>query len=235
MIHVHITTNEIKESKPGANLYQQGYKKVIKKKERACYVCGKKDCIAPTCPRRWDPREKWSNPEKYKQYPGGPNTGTTLNQIGSNKNNNNNNNNNNNDSIPLQLTLLNQQGSTGTQMIQVPRGTQLMQMETSDGKKVLIPYIGGENLSQRGTIQTTNIGGTRPFVRGKQLGQFGIPTSRSNQVEIQHFNARDDPFELFNKMILDTGASHTTVCTPKMVHNIRPAVYPLDMATNVGE
>ena len=51
MIHMHITTNESKETKPGANLQQQGEKKGTKKKERACYVCGKKDCLAPTCPR----------------------------------------------------------------------------------------------------------------------------------------------------------------------------------------
>ena len=225
MIHVHITTNDIKETKPGANLYQQADKR-IKKKERACYVCGKKDCIAPTCPRRWDPKEKWSNPEKYKQYPGGPNAGTTLNQIGSNKNNTNDNN--NNDSMPLKLT-------SETQMIQVPMGTQLMQMGISNGKTILVPYIGGENLSQRGTIRTNNAAGARPFVRGKQLGQFGMPTSQSNQIGIQHFNTRGDPFELFDEMILDTGASHTTVCNPKMVHDIRPAIYPLDMATNVGE
>ena len=58
MIHIHITTNELKETKPGANLQQQGEKKGTKKKERACYMCDKKDCLEPTCPKQWDPKEK---------------------------------------------------------------------------------------------------------------------------------------------------------------------------------
>ena len=108
MIHIHITTNELKETKPGANLQQQGEKKGTKKKERACYMCDKKDCLEPTCPKQWDPKEKQSNPDKYKEYLGRPNTGTTVNQTRSVTPSDSKG------SVPLQLNVPNQQGSTGT-------------------------------------------------------------------------------------------------------------------------
>ena len=53
---------------------------------------------------------------------------------------------------------------------------------------------------------------------------------------VQQFNQRqDDPFGLFYRTLLDSGATHTTVCNPDYVDNILEAAYPLDMSTNVGD
>ena len=172
-IHVHIQANTAKETKPGANLQQHGEKKGAKKKEKSCYVCGKKDCLAPSCPRRWDPKEKWSNPDKFKVYPGGPIPGATHSQQGSVTPSVNDS------GIPLQLTLPTQQGSAGTQPVQVPAGTQLMQVETPDRQTILVPYFEGENYSQQGTVRASNRSGTRPFVRGRLYSQIGRPVSRN--------------------------------------------------------
>ena len=301
MIHVHISTNTRTETRPGANLQQQGGTKGPKKKERSCFVCGKKDCLAPKCPRRWDPKEKWSNPDRYKVYPA--NTGTTLTQQGSTTPSTADG------GIPRQLTVPSQQGSVGTQLMQVPAGTRLMQVDTQDGGSILVPYFGGENHSQQGTLRASNLTGTRPFVRrGAGFAHIGVPVTRDkkqkasntrnknkdehmivrrqgnqfillgsvskhhawnidiNSIEeqedpdywaeyyaaqdeevpdlnnqpmmgVQHlFNERrDDPFGLYERTLMDSGATHTTVCNPNMVQDIREAQYPLDMSTNVGE
>ena len=43
------------------------------KENCACFVCGSKDHVAPDCPDKLRPKDKWKNPEKYKDYsrPGG--------------------------------------------------------------------------------------------------------------------------------------------------------------------
>ena len=142
-------------------------RKKIQKRKNDCVTCAARK-LAPTCPRRWDPEEKWSDPEKYKKHPGGSNAGATLNQTGSVTPTVSEG------SVPLQLTVPNQQGYTGTQMMQVPMGTQLMQVETPDGRTILVPYYGGENLSQQGTVRARIVSGTRPFIRGRQWAQFGV-------------------------------------------------------------
>ncbi|CAJ1943867.1 unnamed protein product [Cylindrotheca closterium] len=35
---------------------------------RACFVCGSKDHVAPQCADKLKPREKWKNPDKYRDY-----------------------------------------------------------------------------------------------------------------------------------------------------------------------
>ena len=35
---------------------------------RACYVCGSKEHVAPSCPHKNRPKSQWWKPEKYKDY-----------------------------------------------------------------------------------------------------------------------------------------------------------------------
>ena len=83
MLVVHSTTvKPVKETKAAASLYQkgQGKPKEATQKERACYVCGAKDHVAPECPRRWDNKEKWAVPARFQKYP--PANGANMNQVG---------------------------------------------------------------------------------------------------------------------------------------------------------
>ncbi|CAJ1939742.1 unnamed protein product, partial [Cylindrotheca closterium] len=138
-IHMDVIKN------PGMNLYQ-GKDQPIKgkgkgkgkpkdeKKKAACYVCGKEDHMSPKCPDRLLPETQWKHPKYYVDYrkklnPNqigatvpttatvpGPSpatsviTGGTLSVAGS-------------VNTPLRLA-----GTTGTQMIQVPTGNQMMQV-----------------------------------------------------------------------------------------------------------
>ena len=68
--------------------------------ERACYVCGNKQHIAPTCPHKNRPREQWVKPDKYRDYSNlqtggtGSQSGQTrhrsMMQVGSNNDNTDN-------------------------------------------------------------------------------------------------------------------------------------------------
>ena len=151
------------------------------KKERACYVCGKKDCLAPKCPRRWDPKERWSNPDFYKVYPPAP-AGTNLNQAGTIETPRTVQEVN----LPLTLTHRGQGTQQGTQMMQVPQGAQLYQVNTPDGRTIMVPYIDAHQYSQQATEQASNVNGTRPFIRGLGYSQVGTETQDNKTYGAQY-------------------------------------------------
>ena len=307
MLNVHIEANSKSQAQHGTGLYQakkekkEGKDAGKKTKDRACYVCGKKDCLAPKCPRRWDPKEKWHDQERYKVYPAAA-AGTTNVQTGAELQPNEGN---------QLVTVPSSQGSVGTHqsMMQVPMGTQLMQVETTDGRTMLVPYIAGTGFTQQPTVRLSNVNtgqggrGSRPFVRGNNFTQSEKLVSQNQQntkkykhhvvrqqgnelimlgtwsqyhhfhydidsgEEIQfpdwaahefegqevgaeryeladeaeegeqylhHREEERDTFGLFNKLLLDSGATHTTMCNSEMVHNIVEASMTLDMSSNMG-
>ena len=197
MLSVYMSKVITKDVKPGAGLFQKGGgKKTKKEEETACYVCGKKDCLAPSCPRRWDPKEKWKKPKFYKKYPreeatsyaqvassppsiaptvttsGAPPSGATI-QLATTPQ-------------PVPGTVLTQVPDT-TQRLQAPQGAQLMQVNTADGRTILVPFINAPQFTQQGTVRTSNVAprGSRPFIRGRQTTQIGVEKGRT-QVEPQY-------------------------------------------------
>ena len=157
MLNVHIEANSKNQSQQGTGLYQakkdkKEGKDASKKKDKACYVCGKKDCLAPKCPRRWDPKEKWHNQERYKVYPEAA-TGTVNVQTATEPQANEGN------QLVLQTTAPSSQVSVGTHqsMMQVPLGTQLMQVETTNGRTMLVPYIAGTSFTQQPTVRLSSV------------------------------------------------------------------------------
>jgi hypothetical protein len=175
MLSVHLSSKPLKnKAEKGLSLYQNKQQGKGKTKP-ACYVCGKEDCRAPRCARRWDPKEKWASPDHYKQYP--MEQGANMAQVG-------------NANLPLQMVAPPQvvapqifQVTSAPQQAgeQIPAGTQMVQIATDRGPMmvpVYQPQGQGVQMVQTSasaaTEPTSNTRAARPFVRARGYSQFCI-------------------------------------------------------------
>ena len=248
----------------GVDLYQNQQKNGGKGKPgpgRACYVCGKKDHVSPECPDKLKPKEEWKNSSKWRDYSARPNLAQTGNPApaGSNASTGGDSSSRTPGDTNPGNTLAQFDGglrlvqvpspngrSVGGQYFQaVPRGTNMMQTNVRRGFNANQFRLGAVYQMQRGhNAMHGNFGYNNLDIHEYYRLETSPPIMMEEEnvvfpggqfiVQREPEDEFHDPFDLYTRVILDSGATDSTFCNANFLGEIHPANNPLHMCTNAG-